>query len=176
MECWLDNQGRFSPRLASNELPWKKCWDAFLVYPLDPPRNNRSMCLYMRDEPIEVGMRAYVDWVFHVKYADILSRWALSQTTGLARERTLIVCFEDFVSKEKHEAAKQKTVNFFFNSSTGLTERESEKGRHEVFDYHGPHATSHDPRTRQLLIETIMTIDRTCFNGEIAWLDSILPC
>ena len=35
-------------------------WDRYLSYDLDPPRDGRSICQYLAEEPESVGMRAYI--------------------------------------------------------------------------------------------------------------------
>jgi len=121
-----------------------------------------------------VGLRAYIDWVFNVKYQGILSTWALLQqahynhtTATSVRDRTLVICYEDLTSPEDGA----KTIQKIFEHLTLAYGYQA-----QVAEYSGDHATSHNVTILQQLTDIIAEIDEEYYNGDIAWLDSVLPC
>jgi len=35
-------------------------WEKYVKYELDPPARNRTLCSYLAEEPVDVGMHAYI--------------------------------------------------------------------------------------------------------------------
>jgi len=151
-----------------------RSWERYIKYELDPPSNNRTMCQYLADEDTVVGMRAYMDWVFHYHYRSILSHWALAEAFGeVLGERTRTVCYEDMMNPQKDEALMEEIFDFFYNGTA-----------HEKFtgiapghvNYTGTHSTTHNASVREHLIQVARRIDEQYYDAEIAWADSVLPC
>jgi len=155
-------------------------WIARLSYELHPPNSGRSICQYMVDVRNEyAAMRAYMEWVIHHYYKGILSLWAVAEQVRYVGERTMTVCYEDLVSSKQEYAIRARLmVDFLFNStenhkpwndgderSTSNDARRAEK-----------HSTSHNSTYHEHLLDVIREIDREYYNGDIEWLDSVLPC
>lgn len=149
-------------------------WQRFVNSPLDPPPNPKhSLCEYMRDVSELTGMRTYIEWVFNVKYSSFLSRWAISREFSHVRDRTVEVCFEDLSSTDKDLESIHKVVDFLHNGDP--TANSWMGSREELHDTKG-HSTSKDPAKRERLLNIIKQLDEEIYNGDIAWLDSMLPC
>lgn len=176
-ECWLDEYGKtFKPQ--PGRLRWasmKTDWDQYLSYTLDPPNNNRNICKYMSDVDDEMkAMRAYMEWIFQRYFIGSLSLWALAEQVPSVQERTLSICYEDLASSTMYHDVSNSMLNFIFN---GTTNHKTWYGKppteaKEV----SAHSTSHDPELRNRLVGIIKQIDAEYYNGDIAWLNSVLPC
>lgn len=131
-------------------------------------------CIYLQRESEEKGLQAYIEWVFSAHYRVMLSSWALSVGFPHVSERTLNICYEDLSSKDSQRAETTMTnvLNFFFNGTKHKRWKGYEPGQNDA----GGHATPHDPDLRKRLIKTIKKIDHKYYNGDISWLDSMLPC
>lgn len=150
-----------------------RSWERYVKYELiNPPVNNRTMCQYMAEEPIVVGMRAYMDFVFHYHYKGILHHWGIAQGIPEVKERTITVCYEDLMSPDRDTQTVQKMLNFWYNSNNATYEGTA-PGH---LNYSGSHSTSHDPAVREQLIAAVKLVDQQFYNGEIAWANSVLPC
>ena len=153
-------------------------WEHYVKYELDPPANGRTMCRYMADESEDIGMHAYIDFVFNYHYSrGMLSHWGLSQGIPEVGDRTMTVCYEDLMSPERDVATMNRMLDFWYNGS-------STSGNHEPYagiapghvNYSGGHSTTHDPVVRERLKEIAKRVDLEYYSGEIAWADSVLPC
>jgi len=174
-ECTLNPEGGDDDVLIDRHI---NRWDRFVGYKLDPPRDGRSLCQYLADEAEIVGMRAYLHWVFRVHYFDMFGRWALAQELPDVRDRIQTVCYEDLTSRSRDQRV-EGMIDFLY----GGNENHS---HHMPFDpsglrpagasYEGGHSTSHEPLVRQHLRDVVAEIDQEYYNGDISWLDSILPC
>jgi len=105
-----------------------------------------------------------------------------------------MVCYEDLMKDE--EATVRRIHEFLYNgtnvvapatrapafaSSSSVVDEYDNLGSHvirsvsraEAADRHG---TSHDAALRQRLTELIQWIDARYYDGDIAWLNSALPC
>jgi len=127
----------------------------------------------MAENAEEIGMRAYVDWVFRYYYSGILAHWSLAQHFPLLSERTKTVCYEDLESNERDVQTIYDMLRFWYNGThhdpfTGQPPGKSDGG--------GGHSTSRNIALRERLVRVIQAIDQKHYNGDIAWVDSILPC
>jgi len=134
-----------------------------------PGHGGRSICRYIADESTKVGMRAYINWVFHKHYIIFYTRWAWARAIPSLRDKVMEVCFEDLADKSTQSSKVKEVMTFM-----GLLNNKSPY--HRRLPYSGGHATSHDPTIRMQLRDVIREVDADYFNGEIAWLHSILPC
>lgn len=210
-ECWLTSSGQPKSNTDREVKHHKKHWDEqILNFPniiVDPPNIQRTICEYLSNETDVNGMRAYIGWVFAVKWHDVFERYAISQQQQITRERTMVVCYDDFIptsapSNNDGGYYNQQTIdnvyNFLYNGSSyyyGVDDNGNNNNNKnsaiagqpppptttttapKIPIYHdGPHSTSHDPVLRQHLKDVIMELDQNFFNGDIAWLDRILPC
>jgi len=154
-------------------------WDEYLSYDLDPPRLNRTLCQYLQVTGMDPGpqrevmVRAYVDWIMRYYYSGILSHWGLAQQIPEVRNRTLIVCYEDLMSRDTDVQTVRSIVNFFFNGDPPMAWQGTPPGH---VNYTGGHSTNHDERIKEGLVELIKQVDVKYYNEEIAWANSILPC
>jgi len=165
-ECTRDNWRTF---LAGGE------WINHVGYALEPHPDGRHLCAYLEQTTEEVGMRAYVEWVFKYYYAGILSHWALGQEVPEVMERTRTLCYEDFMSPERDRKSIDAVLSHWFNGTDTYEPFPGDLPGH-VGEFTGDHATSHDPNLRTRLKELIFKIDREHYNGEIEWLSATLPC
>jgi len=197
-ECWLDAQGKRRTAAAiarSDSVPWKANWQHYVAYgKLDPPRggNNRSLCQYLADESVNAGMKAYIGWVFPVKYRELFTRWAMMFSTwskypslshqALLRNKTLVVCYEDLTSPSKDLETLQRMFRFWFGDNNHhpyaglLAEKDIWRSSPGQTEYRGAHSSARDPQLRKNLKEVIQKLDADFFDGEIAWLHSVFPC
>jgi len=140
------------------------------------PEKLRKMmfCIYLEKVSEEKGLRAYIEWVFSSHYRVMLSAWALSVAFPHVRDRTLNICYEDLSSKDPQRAGETmtKVLDFLYNG----TQHKPWKGYEPSQNDAAGHATSQDPDLRKRLIKVIKRIDQKYFDGDIAWLDSMLPC
>lgn len=141
------------------------------------PEKQRKMmfCNYLLREKEEKGLKAYIEWVFHAHYEVMLSAWGLSQGLPYVGDRTLNICYEDMASKDmnRSKATTETVLDFFHNGTKHKPWRGFEPDMtHDA----GGHATSKDPDMRKRLIKIIKRLDHKYYNGDIAWLDSMLPC
>jgi len=170
----LDGDG--NPREPHQPKDWMTKWELYIALPLDPPRRGRSICQYLREEAESTGLRVLIDWLFHAYYDGVLTRWVLSREFRRARERIMVVCFEDLMSPERDLQTVAAMLFFLFNDNDGTTIDLERLERGGTGGYNGPHATSHNSATREHLVSAIKKLDEEVFDGEIAWLDSIFPC
>jgi len=191
-ECWLNGRGGRRKLTPPNKNDGREDWDSYVGYELNPPRKNRSetICHYMAKSSEKDGLRVYLDWVFHVHYRTILSRFALAQDIEPIRERTRVVCYEDLVSHEKGQEAARGIVSFLLNNGAagrgnivadsrglvGAAVPADEPKSQTKEQYRGGHATSQDKDLREKLKKLIEELDAEHYDGDIAWLDSVLPC
>ena len=147
-----------------------------------PPIRGRSLCQYLIDEPMEVGLRAYTEYVFRTKYRNIFDIRArtLSDDQSL-RGRVKYVCFERLSSKDHSVVRRtaEDVLDFLYDDSA--TEKESRL--RASWEYRasmsssGAHATSHDPELRRRLTEIVQQLDRDYYDNDIAWLNNTaVPC
>ena len=188
-ECWFDAFGKpLNETGASRARASEKTnWHVGLGYELDPPNNGRTICRYMADEPVEVGLRAYVDWVFRHYYSGILSLWALSRQVPAAADRTMSISYEDMTEPGSYRTTANAMLDFLFDGAVAGGNNSSSTGKLPWY-YHGKkptigassnaaaHATPRDPSLRKRLADAIRQIDSEHYGNDIAWLDSVLPC
>lgn len=98
--------------------------------------------------------------------------WGLSRELEQARERTLTICYEDLSSKDKDLTTINNVLDFLYNR----TEHKPWSGNVANMHNAGGHSSSKNPVKKRRLLEVIKQLDVDVFNGEIAWLDSTLPC
>jgi len=203
-ECWKSGTGgplEYGPGWKANQD-----WYEHLSFPLDPPRGDRSICRYMSDESERVGMRAYVsspfvlgmhlmqkkeenkyspthtlcfnqyhrqvDWVFNYYYAGILGHWALARLFPQIGERTKTICYEDLGASGRDTVVVGEMLEFWYNGTSYEPWTGKPPGKSDA----GGHATTKDRDMRDRLIDTIKEIDKAHYDGDIAWLNSVLPC
>jgi len=155
-------------------------WDEHLSYKLQPPRGQKTLCQYLSRTGTEtIGLRAYIDWVMRYYYTPIFSHWAMSREVPEMQKRTLTVCYEDLMSKDKDTEAVHSLVNHFFDGRPPSPWEGTAPGHAEVKSgYMGGHSTTKDRSAdeKERLIKLIKMIDQKYYHGEIAWLNSIQPC
>ncbi|KAL7547113.1 hypothetical protein ACHAWF_010424 [Thalassiosira exigua] len=102
----------------------------------------------------------------------MLTMWAEAENITRVAERTHVTCFEDLGSPERDAEAFSGALDFLLGSDR--------RRRNETKPSDAPfllgHETSHDPALRSRLKEVIRDLDARYYNGELAWLDSVLPC
>jgi len=116
-------------------------------------------------------MHAYVDSAFRTYYLPILRAWVAVQESTAIRDKTLAVCFNDFANQPGATAATM--LDHLYN---GTSHPRSKLGSANNSSSFAGHSTSHDPTLRGHLKAVIQQIDEQYYNGDIAWLNSILPC
>lgn len=175
-ECWLADDGSRAKEIGTRFT--KRVWHDVLSYNSKPQRIERQLlCSYLNDVSEEQGIRAYTDAVFRSYYHLLLKLWATAQATPSVRERTTNICYEDLASHDAVSETREKILDFMYSKGRPArlkhipmtVENESSKTA-------GGHGTSHDPSLRQHLTKIIKELDTKYYNGEIAWLSSVLPC
>lgn len=95
------------------------------------------------------------------------------------KERTLVVCYEDLLSKERDLETVHRMVDFVFDGRPPTPWNGTAPGHANRTDTWKTrkHTTDNKSEERKAqLLNTIKFLDERFYNGEIAWLDSILPC
>lgn len=180
-ECWKTGKGELIVE-GQHDIntysmkPYLRTWYEHLSYDISSIRNNRSMCQYMATESQEIGMRAYVDWVFNFYYSGPLSHWTLSQQFPYLNDRIMTICYNDFKSDRTDLASINKALTFWYNGTSNYTPWETTGAQRPGKSDAGGHATSKDQALRERLIQTIKLIDSKYYNGQIEYANSILPC
>lgn len=103
----------------------------------------------------------------------------MAQEIGEMKERTLTVCYEDLMSKDRDLETVHSIVDFFFDGAPPVAWDGTPPGHAKVEGgYKGGHSTTNDrtQEDKENLIQVIKTIDENFYHGEIAWLNSINPC
>jgi hypothetical protein len=175
-ECWLNSENRPIQLIRSKRIYPKSTanWTQYLrsTRRMIPDEfGSRTICHYLVHADEADGMRVYMDWVFHAFY-DNLDHWALAHSIPKVRERTLHVCYEDFLSSNKSQRVIEGLLSFLFNQSSVEWNRPV-SGQTA---YSGGHSTHSDQDQSRRLLQIIHDLDRDHFNGEVAWLHAVLPC
>jgi len=175
------------PAMANNlHYFWE--YTTAITAPIDPPHNNRSLCVYLANETMVDGLKIYIDWVFNVYY-DAIDEWMTegknnsnnsgSDGTAKATNR-LHVCFDDITSPEHDLDVLDEIKDHFFpmgdvpNYTGKRTAGVTKKGVTEA--YTGGHSTSHDPTLRAEIRKITEELDRKVFGGELAAFQKRYPC
>jgi len=214
-ECWLtsygepvvdgiDNEDNDEPtsrrRKRKVGKPNKRRWDRFVSFDLDPPRSNRTLCQYLVDESLEVGMRTYLDYVFNDRYSGILSHWALGRgmPNSTIAKRSATVCYENLNAgaSRRRDDTVDWMLQFWYggggnenndepdpdttNTAAVMRWREEYRRRNRLLANNDAsfagHSTKKDPGTVRLLRDVIRRLDEWYYNGDVAWLNSVMPC
>ena len=119
-------------------------------------------------------MRVYIDVA--------LSRWYAGVEPYLLRarqlerienvQRTWVVCFEDYTNASKQRRLFDESIDFMFPGAAPDNLRIPVRPK----AYHGEHATSHDPTTRQALLNLVHELDQTVFNNTLRRLNMLYDC
>jgi len=139
-------------------------------------RHGRSICKFLEEKPVELAMRAYIEWAFRYHYVGIYSHWALSVELPQVRERTKTICYEDMMNPEKDLQTIESALDFWFNNGTTPSHAPWTGALPGHVNYTGGHSTPPDPTLRSGLKDLIKQLDAEYYNGEIAWMNSVLPC
>jgi len=150
-------------------------WWKVINYEPDPPRNDRSLCKYLEEESEEAGLRAYIEYIFHSQYIVMFSTWALAQDVPEVRERTKTICYEDVTHPDKANVALNTAIEHWYNGTSSKPWKGGPPGGGgKQKEQHA--ASSRDPEEKERLLRIIKEIDEKYYDGDIAWLDSLLPC
>jgi len=171
-ECWLGVNGE--PREDMHLLSgWYWFIKSFRIEP-----KNRTLCQFLKDESEELGMRAYIEYVFRAKYALLLANYALAREFQFFHDRTRAVCFSALTSSADLLAQKLDDMLDFLYGPSNPSRRREVNGTllASVTGYSGGHATSTDPGLRERLRGIVRKIDATYYGGDIEWFDSIFEC
>lgn len=170
-ECWISFNGySVSPSRQKNFN-----WEHYITYHTVsyPPRNGRSICQYLVDESLQDAMRVYIDvalskWYDGVApyFEELARRRAVDQTV----ERTWVVCFEDYTNASIKEALFQESMDFLYPGG----HRFQIPVEPEAYD--GAHSTSHDPETRQILLDLVHEMDESIFDHALERLNRFHQC
>jgi hypothetical protein len=138
------------------------------------------------DEPVDRGMRAYIDFVFRGNYySSSLFAWhVVSQHVDWMRQITHVMCFEHLMNN-RTDALKELAA-FYYPAGVphSVQVRSREAGRSQLLTskhgnsttYNGPHATDHDAELRLSLMQVVRQLDEDYYNGQIEFMDSMIPC
>lgn len=170
-ECEMDQFGRRVQKFGGRR---HHLW--YLNFEPDPPRRNRTICDYIRQESEADGMRAYMLWCLGWWYKGIIPYY--EHVKGLRQQdpqeplRSIFVCFEDLTDPSQQEDLFYKIMDWFFPGGHNL------KMPHEAMkeEYHGPHASNPDPEVRQRLRSLVQQLDRDDFNSTYTYMQSLFRC
>jgi len=85
----------------------------------------------------------------------------------------MVMCYELLSSPDTDKAMVDMALKFWFNGTEHGPYTGTLPGHQ---NYTGGHSTPHDPVLRGHLVDLIKELDEKYYNGEIAWLNEILPC
>ena len=150
-----------------------------------PPPNNRSLCLYLKEESQEDGMRVLMDVALSRWYSGVVPYWNLVQQRqeqdGL--QRSLFVCYEDLVDPFQQEGIFYKILEWMYpgrdmsNQPLPASIRKSlarQQGNQTI--YSGGHSTTNDPKLRATLRTLVERLDSEMFHHTIAKSNAIFGC
>lgn len=173
-ECWISQFGeRDDTMLVGWKYPEVQLWESYVSYDIPPSSGNKTnLCSYLVTASEEDGMRAYIEWVFHIHYNSLFEYWAMSQGLEHVTKRTLTVCYEDLSSAKTDVPTINMILDFLYDGPYHKPWNGNPPGKSDA----GGHATTKDPELRARLTRIIHELDKKYYNGDIAWLNSILPC
>jgi len=155
-----------------------------------------SLCEYLASTSVDIGLRAYIEYVTRTKYVTVFDLKAYASSSSSAssggdrrkamsfkrelNRRIKFVCYEDLVGLDTDEPPAEH-VSFLFddnNSSTGPgTTYDANATLTNTKGYDGGHSTDKDPAVREQLLDVIRDLDRRYYRGDIAWLNkSVITC
>lgn len=173
-ECWTNPYGGplRNDTAVQGGMPQVREWQRGLFSPDLPPYKGRSLCDYLKEVSEEVGMRAYIEFIFRVHYSGPFAHWAMSEELPELAERTRVVCFDDLRTPDRDLETINWMLDFYYNG----TDHKEFKGRQPSKSAARGHQTSHNPALRARLADMVKRIDETYYDGQIAWVHSVLPC
>ena len=198
-ECWLDPNGKpylgagahfrgFMnwPSTITFSVPASNQTSTPRVESMNRPTGRRwpreSLCAVLARTPEAIGMRIYIEFLFRSLYKrdGFLEQLALMQDDETFQQRSFVLCFDDLTSPDDDLSvgAMQQALDFWFpNGTDGPNPREillrNSSSEHAN---HSGHSTTHDATIRSDLKTIIMTLDCEYYNGQIAFMDLMIPC
>jgi hypothetical protein len=177
---------------------------AMWTKPHFPPKQNRSICDYLRQESPEVGMKVYMDFAMTVWYSKAVRNWQLVRSCSNQahhKNRTLFLCYEDFLNTKARRTMLRKVTNWLYpggygghsdKRSDGSDSDEGDGGEEDDDDdggrvqilgregvpFYGSHSSMNatDKVLKGELKELIRRLDFEVFNNTFAYLDSQFGC
>jgi len=191
-ECYKDPWGNPS---TQHHYHLVRSWTKHISLEIPVSKRKMVFCNYLLREPEDVGMRAYMEWVFRAHYQVELAAFGIAMGIRHVGERTKSVCYEDLASKDSDRVNRTMTslLNFLYNGTDHKPWQRIQQLDGDGGDSYGGansdnidtgnatrtvvgHSTSKDPDLRRRLIELVKRIDFEYYRGDVAWLDSVLPC
>jgi len=139
-----------------------------------------------------------MDYVFRDRYSGILAHWALKEGMGSSSpisQRALTVCYDDLNDRTRVNATINEMFDFWYNGADHPKKMFWESGNSPLktavpaatvvssatthgmnTTNHAGHSTEKDPGTTERLLDVINRLDGIYYNGDVAWLASVLPC
>jgi hypothetical protein len=201
-ECTIDYKGNVSGHIQHHSK-WFNLeqhyhlidWDVQLTYRdrYDiPNRHNRSFCTYLQEESEEDGMVMITDFALSRWYKGVVSyhRKVQERRRQDHVNKTLFLCFEDFVDPFQQEDIFYQIMDFLFpgyndgsdNRTTtvwkmpGEIKASLEEQRQSQKVYDGSHASDHDPTLRERLRRLVQQYDERFFDRTVATSSAIFGC
>lgn len=212
-ECWIEPRGvsrRHSKHYDMQVEYHNKNWDTqqlwyHSTYNISfPPRNNRSLCQYLQDEPAETtGIPIIIDIALSRWYKGVVSyhtkvmeREQQQQPTAVGNEedaknplsslpapRTLFLCYEDLVDPFQQEHLFHVMLHHLFPATTtsnatlppALAHALAEQQRHHSV-YSGGHSSLKNATARARLRQLVQYYDAQLFAGRVAQSNAVLGC
>ena len=130
-----------------------------------PPVGNRTMCDYLAEEPLEIGVLLMMKWFYHSHrkaYANVLF-----SRQPEALNKTMIICFEDLV---EDEANFERVLDHLFPGGHPMLHAPSSVAPA------GDHGTSSVSSNKERVLAMVKHIDKTRFGGEIGRMADDIGC
>ncbi|GKY98087.1 hypothetical protein MPSEU_000766600 [Mayamaea pseudoterrestris] len=182
MECWRNEFGQelVHPLPLRYHQDWRN-WITSL--PQLTLQSYDSLCHLLAHEPTEIGLRVYVEWVMRRHYGKhgTFVHLALATLVPWIKDRTMIQCFETVTTVPMRESMQEWLDYFYHNSGMtlshfNLAENDQAPQGSRGESGAGGHSTNVDAQTRRKLFAMIRRLDAEHFGGQIAWIDSKIPC
>ena len=166
-----------------------------------PPRNNRSLCLYLAQESEEAGIKVIMDVALSRWYKGVVAyhKLAVDQQAKAAAaaaaarhndddeiiQRSLFLCYEDLVDPFQQEGLFYQILEFMFpGRKNNLTDLHMPMKMKQMLlqqqqnhsHYTGGHASTNDPALRARLRNMVVQYDRELFHDIFATSNSIFGC
>jgi len=172
-ECWLDPFGPPKDRPVGYQWTTNKFPKYLFSFEPDFPVEGRSLCDYLIAAPEADGLRAYVEYVTRERYSPFFAFWTYAQKAPLFKERTSTFCYDELTASNTFtvQNSMERMLDFLYNG----TSHEEWELKDYMTNRHA-HGTSQDHTVRDRLTQMVRKLDQDHYNGDLAWLSSILPC
>jgi hypothetical protein len=136
-----------------------------------PERNNRSLCLYLKEESLHDGLLLYTEIAVRMWYQNLHRNFLYSRSPA-DRNRTMFVCYNDFANRNLtvHRRTVYRMLDFFFPAGHRYQPSWNKTSGG------GSHSTGKSSAMLRRVQRQMMEIDRDYYNGSIGRMADEIGC